>query len=119
MRVFSQMETKKREEVKVKKEKQRQVKTATMSQNYTLLSPSLASPPNPLNQPPPTSTSSLELLNIPIYFAAARATAPFSRSYTLYHLLRKASPRMANGPTGSGISIPMKVDTQLPPISRM
>ena len=38
------------------------------------------------------------------YLAFARPTLFELRSYTEYHLLRKASPKMASGPTGSGKS---------------
>lgn len=98
-------------ERKRKRKKTGKLKTTT---SQAALSPA---PPSPhyINLLPPSSPDSY----ISIYFEAARPTAPFSRSYTLYHLLRNASPRIANGPTGSGISIPIKVETQLPPISRM
>ena len=54
-----------------------------------------------------------------IYLALARPTELLPRSYTLYHFLKKASPRMAKGPTGSGKSIPMKALMQLPWTSRV
>jgi hypothetical protein len=59
------------------------------------------------------------LLNHHVYLALARPTALLPRSYTEYHFLRKASPRMARGPAGSGMSKPMKELMQLPCTSRM
>lgn len=54
-----------------------------------------------------------------IYLAWARPTALLPRSYTLYHLRKKESPKMAKGPTGSGKSIPMKELMQEPWISKV
>ena len=65
--------------------------------------------------------STLKPINPPSAHALASAspTLPSARSYTLYHFLRKASPRMASGPAGSGMSMPMKALMQLPWTSRM
>ena len=65
----------------------------------------------------PFSTKKTDISGIPVriynvfvdvfgqtYFDLASPTELVPRSYTEYHFRKKASPRMAKGPTGSGIS---------------
>jgi hypothetical protein len=53
------------------------------------------------------------------YLEGARPTLSLPRSYTEYHFLRNASPRMAIGPGGEGKSMPMNDEMQEPWTSRM
>ncbi len=52
-------------------------------------------------------------------FDRARPTLLVPKSYTEYHFLKKASPRMARGPAGSGMSMPKNDDIHEPCTSSM
>ena len=72
-----------------------------------------------------TRSNSSPTIHMLYCLARARPTLSVPRSYTEYHFLKKASPRIANGPTGSGksadhthmsstLSIDAEVDLPMP-----